>query len=91
MRSPIDHDNTDEHWEVDRWQGYTASSIHWALNANDLSRRFDLEWLSWNSISYDDIRHLRHREDGGPPIAQTYDGVEICRSSGLEMMQRFGL
>lgn len=74
MTSAVDHENTDPHWETDRWQG-----------------RFDLEWLSWNEVLYDDIRHLTHREDGGPPIAQTYDGVEICRSSGEEMMRRFGI
>ncbi|KAL2067858.1 hypothetical protein VTL71DRAFT_15956 [Oculimacula yallundae] len=74
MTSAVDRQNTDPHWENDRWQG-----------------RFSLNWLSWNEVLYDDIRHLTHREDGGPRIAQTYDGVEICKSSGEEMMQRFGI
>jgi hypothetical protein len=51
---------------------------------------FDIEWKSYIEISYDDVGHLRMKEGNeGNFITRVMSGMEICRSSGEEMMQRF--
>lgn len=51
---------------------------------------FDLEWMSNVEISYDEIKHLRMKEGGeGKQISGVMSGMEICHSSGVEMMKLF--
>ncbi|CAO2647188.1 Nn.00g081100.m01.CDS01 [Neocucurbitaria sp. VM-36] len=73
MASTVDFTTTLPHWESIEWEG-----------------NFNLEWKSTVEISYDDIQHLRMKEGGeGRQISGVMSGMEICHSSGIEMMRRF--
>jgi hypothetical protein len=51
-----------------------------------------IEWLSYTKVGYDDVNHLRIKEGGeGKQISGVISGMEICHSSGVEMMRRFGV
>lgn len=62
----------------------------YVLTNLSIRSNFDLEWVSNVEISYDDIKHLRMTEGGeGRQISGVMSGMEICHSSGVEMMRRF--
>ena len=52
--------------------------------------RFDVEWLCWDEISFDLVKHLNHKEGKETSVTRLYDGNEICASSGREMLRIFG-
>ncbi|KAF2686400.1 hypothetical protein K458DRAFT_298479, partial [Lentithecium fluviatile CBS 122367] len=73
MTGAVDFETTLPHWQELGWKG-----------------NFDVEWRSWSEIGYDDVEHLRMKEGNeGNHITRVMSGMEICSSSGVEMMQRF--
>lgn len=75
MVGRVDRTTDVEHWQGDSWHG-----------------QFPVEWKSWTEVDYDDCADLTMKEEGqGPPITRIMNGMEICRTSGLELMRKFGL
>ena len=56
-----------------------------------ISSGFHIEWLSWKAIEFDDVSHLTHKEEHGVPITRGRFVLELCASTGFQMMQRFGV
>ncbi|KAL9047360.1 MAG: hypothetical protein Q9214_000044 [Letrouitia sp. 1 TL-2023] len=67
----------------------SVTTVHW--EDGTWEGGFFVEWLSWNSIEFDEVRHLTHKEDNGVSITRGRIIFEVCASTGMEMMQRFGI
>jgi hypothetical protein len=56
-------------------------------------RRFMLSWLCITGVDYNQVKHLKVKDDpsSGWLVTSCYDGTEICAASGTEMLRIFSL
>ncbi|KAF7504209.1 hypothetical protein GJ744_002582 [Endocarpon pusillum] len=65
------------------------TTVHW--EDGSWEGGFLVEWLSWNPIEFDDVSHLAHKEENGVSVTRAGFVLELCASTGMKMMQRFGV